>query len=283
MVKQRTNRAKAMRPRELVETAPQFVAALPVLERVATLANRSDVPPIVLERMLAPLPNLHRRTLEALERLAQRSNLARPRGFEGAIATLGVHSVRDACLIVALHGFHEAAAEGVLSPRALTSQAVAVASASGALCASPRVCTSGLIANVGIAAMAAGFGEPYRAMVASLAGSSQELHRAERALFQFDHGEMGGTILRDAGAREPLVDVCRRHLEFEGGAPEGEWQRVALAECLVHQLGFDGGAANMPRELGAKECEALGLTESRMARIADRVTRWIDLTLMMVS
>ncbi len=240
----------------------------PWLRRMASLMQREEFAPAMLNRILGGDPQLQAVALKAV--LAEETNgRSAPTSLTEAASRYGYSRVRDTIMLVGIHLCHlEMAPFGQFDAKALTIQAVAIWTAANEL--GDRSLT-GLVANIGIGGLAAAFGSEYRHVVQSLAGGSTPLHQAEKRAFGTDHAHFGAAILREAGFNEAICYDAEHHTDSDAGS-----EVIAVAEVVAHQMGFDGGMANAAGDISEEALAGFGVVESSMARMAVQITNQVQ-------
>lgn len=251
-------------PGAVLRNAPIMRRVDPFLRRLAAVAQRSDMPAAMIERVLNGEPAVQAAVTHALAALGYEGGVNAPERLTDAVTLFGPELVREACLIALLHLVHkEFCRQSSLDPMALTMQAVAISATTKELNAPAD---QALLLNIGVAAMSAAFGQPYDNVVHSIAGSDLPLNEAEERMLHTNHGAMGASLMTDFGVPEPFAVAARTHSSLKGNPTP-----FAVAEAVAHQLGFDGGMANMAPMLPDEILKGAGISDTVLAKIAEKV------------
>lgn len=129
---------------------------------------------------------------------------------------------------------------------------------------------AGLYHLIGLAVLAASNPYSYGNWMQTLPGGTRTLMEAERAEFGYDHGQAGAYFL----AASTFPDYVS-HVALAGrGADESSLTvTVALCSAIAHEVGCTIGFANAGIQMPSGAISQLGLTDSVMAKIAERMAQ----------
>jgi putative nucleotidyltransferase with HDIG domain len=263
------------------------VTALPELTAHAVAAKIRDLPtlPAVVGELLLTIDrdDVDIKTLadkissdQALAaktlRLSNSSFYGMPRKITTigqAISILGFKSVRTLVTAAGITGSFSAPESFDLESfwkHALATAALAKATAHRRHVSEEHAFLCGLLHDIGILVMAAGFPQHYAAVAAYRAEHDSYVHEAERAVLSMDHGLIGRALAEHWKFPALIQNVISDH---HVDIPETDLLAAVshVADVMAHALDFAGGENDLVPPLSEKAWAALALKENEVQDI----------------
>ncbi len=255
--------------RETLGKCAAVQALDPLLKRLAKITSREPISPMLLDRLVSPDALVRTNALKIINFSHDEPSTS----LANAVDKHGYDRVRSAIVTSAAHHVHVTlAAPWGVSATALTLQVVATAVIAESLAKDldyPLLSVSALLANVGVAALAAIHGAAYADTWAGLAGTAIPVHEGEKYSFRVDHAEVASILLAELGFDGLLVEAVLAHT-CAPGKDRSMGSLLSLGQALAHQMGFDGGVLNVPLEIPSEIVVKFGLTDERLGKITER-------------
>lgn len=236
----------------LPQIVPQILATLEDEQSAAdTLAARINTDPTVVARLLAA---------------ANSSAFGFPMRVDStrqAILVLGLEKVRTITLATAIIDPYRLDATGYDAHRLwLHSLGVAVCAQTVAefVGRPPEgAFTAGLLHDIGQLLMVNVAPERYAQATQRVREHGESIAQAERAVFGFDHAEVGGRLAREWRLPPEITEGIEGHHDPEAGDFGEAGDIVHLAEVLAHALDLGDFPDNRVPELSAGACARMGI------------------------
>lgn len=141
--------------------------------------------------------------------------------IENALALLGVNVIRNIALSFAIIDNVKVPAGGMFDmdyfwKRAITSAVAAETLAAHVSCRREDVFLCSLLKDIGVLVMFQQMEEQYKQVLLLKAYAGSQSHLVEREIIGFDHGELGGVMLKDWGLPESIyLPIFHHHAETQ--------------------------------------------------------------------
>lgn len=125
-----------------------------------------------------------------------------------------------------------------------------------------RFFVSGLLHDIGRLVMCLREPERMKEVFLSARDNSTSLPKEEKRLFEFDHAEAGGALLRTWNLPDRLNEIVTHHHKPEESKTYfKETAIVSLADKIVYSLNLGGSGEEMPPKMTSESWEATGLSQ----------------------
>ena len=241
-----------------------------MLGRAVALLQHSEPPAAMLVRMEGADAGLVERTLSLLASGCGGLESHVECTLAGSCERAGVPDVVDAVLLATVCCYHADFPGAPVAPNELQRHLAGAAAAARWLASrcgeSPRQAyAASIVRRVGLPALAELHVSGYSACVASLAGSSSQLHDVEQVAYGIDHLEVACHVLTEAGVPPTLAEWLDPRAATKKAA------LVRVSGAVAQQVGYNLGLANSAPAPDPKDLALLRTSEEDLAPAAGAV------------
>ncbi len=196
-----------------------------------------------------------------------------------AVVILGMRSVKNLAMVAASYPWMSRPLSGyALEPEAMWKHATGVAVGAQLTARLSRKCsedaafTAGLLHNLGKVAVSVWLDGKIAAVRLYAAKNDLSFEEAERAIFGFDHCQVGAFLARQWNLPEEIVAACRYHHNptiLPADAPQAIVDCVHIGDYLTCAMGFGLGGDGLQYRFDDAALARLGLAPDGLDRITD--------------
>lgn len=195
-----------------------------------------------------------------------------------AVTIIGVQQVRDLALAISVMGLFEGIPEDLITMELFWKHSIACGLTARILATSQRESNlerffvAGILHDIGRLVMFISIPDLCREMIEVAQGDGKLLYDLEKERLGFDHGDVGGTLLRRWKLPARIVEPVEFHHNcLQAGQYPREASILHLADVIAHALEFgSSGDMRVPR-LDSLAWERLGLSPNLLKSLIPQI------------
>jgi len=200
-----------------------------------------------------------------------------------AVTIIGIQQVRDLALAISVMGLFKGLPEDLITMESFWRHSIGAALASRVLATSQRESNlerffvAGILHDIGRLVLLIQLPDLCREMIETSRGERRSLYEIEREQLGYDHGDVGGALLRrwklPIRVAEPVEyhHRCNRSEQFPR-----ESAVLHCADLLTHALGLGGSGDHPVPPLIAGSWERLGISPFQLPLIVSQIDSQLD-------